>query len=145
MISYGEIPDLLGGLYTGVEEQLKKDMGYTLTYANKIDLAHMIPQASGTGTPSETNYCLYNTGHEYLFYQPDAAGANFEIVVATKNYYYEWFNITTGLVHSSGISQWASGDIDVPFNGPAVLWLREQKEIQGAFRGINRGIMRGAM
>ncbi|RPI55299.1 MAG: LamG domain-containing protein [Deltaproteobacteria bacterium] len=107
------------------QEEMRDNMGFTKTYADKIGLVNMIPQASGTGTPSETNYCLYNTGQEYLFFQPDAGGANFEIVVTTKSYDYEWFNITTGAVHSSGTSEWSSGDIDVPFNAPAVLWLKE--------------------
>jgi len=105
------------------QEDMRKNMGYTRTYANKIDLAHMIPQASGTGTPSSTNYCLYYTNNQYLFYQPTSNTA-FTIAVPTQNYAFEWFNITTGQVGQSGSKVFSSGSVTAPFSGPAVLWLK---------------------
>jgi hypothetical protein len=45
---------------------VRKNMGYTLTYANKMNLAKMIP----CGDLASTKYCLANPGIEYLIYLP---------------------------------------------------------------------------
>ena len=60
--------------YTVAEQEaMRNHMGYTLTYANKINLAAMTPQNS----LSSTGYCLANLASgsaEYLVLQPGSGG-----------------------------------------------------------------------
>lgn len=64
---------------------------------------------------------------------------------ATKTYNYEWFNPWTGAVASSGSASFSSGTQTPPFAGDAVLWLSSPGIGEKGFRGLNRGISRGAV
>ena len=106
----------------------RKNMGYTRTYANRMNLAAMTPQ----NNLSSTTYCLANpsaTGAEYLVYRPSSTGS---IVVnlssTTENLNIEWFNPETGKRISGGTI--AGGNtrlFKVPFTGDAVLYVYDTK------------------
>jgi len=97
-------------------------MGYTLTYANKInDLSLMIP--SENSSYCSTKYCLRNPGNEYLIYQPNSG--SFTVNLQAETYNYEWFNPRTGQIVQTG-SVTGSGDSKLftpPFSEDAVLYL----------------------
>lgn len=98
---------------------IRDSMGSTLTYANRMNLVEMTPQAS----LSSTQYCLANPGSEYLVYQPVAETLTIDLLAGT--YHYEWLNPSTNKVVSSGSVSVSGGKrtLTPPFNGDAVLYL----------------------
>jgi len=100
-------------------EETRQAMGQTLTYANKMNLASMIPQ----GNVSSTGYALANPGAEYLMYQP-GSGA-FTVMLDAGNYAGEWFNPTAGQTSSGGtVNGGSTQTFTPPFSGVAVLYLK---------------------
>ena len=101
-------------------EPLRKAMGHTLTYAEKMNLIKMTPR----GDLASTGYCLANPGTEYLIYQPES-GQTFHVDLEPASYEYEWFNTQTGETADKGsISVDAKSQTFTPaFEGHAVLYL----------------------
>ncbi|HBL78089.1 MAG: hypothetical protein A2W90_13460 [Bacteroidetes bacterium GWF2_42_66] len=102
-------------------EPVRKNMGYTRIYAEKMDLSKTVP----SGDLSSTNYCLANPGYEYLIYQP-ASDTVFSVNLEKGKYKYEWFNPGSGQVKESGKVKVVKGSIlfKAPFSGDAVLYLK---------------------
>jgi len=102
-------------------EDTRKNLGYTLTYAQRINLKDMTPQNS----LASTAYCLAAPGSEYLVYQP--ASGPFSVKLVAGTYGYEWFNPGAGKVDSSGTLKAGGGNqsFSPPFDGDAVLYLRK--------------------
>ena len=101
-------------------EPIRKSLGYTLTYANRMDLASMIPCSD----LASTEYCLANPGSEYLVYLPDGGKATVDLSAASGTLAAEWFNPDTGEATSAGTT--AGGDsreFTAPFSGDAVLYI----------------------
>lgn len=101
-------------------------MGYTLTYANKMNLIAMTPQNS----LSSTAYCLANVGNEYLVYQPDytlTTNSSFTVSLSAGTYIFEWFNPITGKVASTGTITASGGNksFTAPFPRDAVLYIKK--------------------
>ncbi|MEA3224530.1 MAG: DUF6298 domain-containing protein [Planctomycetota bacterium] len=101
---------------------VRRAMGVTARWAERIDLAHMTP----TADPAEctTRYCLRNSSAEVLAYQPGAG--SFSVGLAAGTYRYEWFDPTANRQTGSGRFDWPGGrrEFRPPFNGPAVLRLK---------------------
>ena len=115
-------------------ELIRKNMGYTLSYAKKINLASMIPR----GDLASTGYCLANEGKEYLIYLPSSnkilhrffqlVGMNETVTVnlsaTSERFNVEWFNPRTGETIDGGtISGGVSRSFTAPFRGDAVLYI----------------------
>ena len=102
------------------EEDARLAMGFTLSYAQKMDLAQMIPRTS----LCTTNYCLADPGSEYLVYQP-GSGA-FDVTLETDTYEVEWMHPKTGVTTAAGAINAQSGghSFTAPFGGDAVLYLK---------------------
>jgi hypothetical protein len=98
---------------------IRKAMGHTLTYAEKMDLATMTPQNS----LSSTSYCLANPGIEYLVYQPGSGSFTVNLLEGTYNY--EWFEPNTGSAAQTGIITVNGGNQSFipPFGGEAVFYI----------------------
>ena len=92
-------------------------------YADRINLAAMVPQAASADSPSSTRYCLYQSGKEYLVYQP-AHETAFTVELPSGSYRYEWINPVAGKT-SVGIvkSQGGKVSFSAPFPWPAGLYL----------------------
>lgn len=103
---------------------IRQAMGDTLTYANRMDLVRMTPQAS----ISTTGYCLANPGVEYLSYQPSSTP--FALNLAPGTYQVEWFDPATNLVSTSDQISVPAGErtFTAPFRGDAVLYLRASRK-----------------
>ena len=71
-------------------EDVRRNLGYTLAFANRIDLASMTPQLG----LASTAYCLAKPGSEYLVYQP--SNGAFTVDLQAGTYIYEWFRPETG-------------------------------------------------
>lgn len=98
----------------------RRAMGYTRTYANKMNLAAMAPRTD----LASTSYCLANPGSEYLVYQP-GSGA-FTVNLTAGPYSYEWFNPGSGSVASTGsfTTQGENKSFSPPFSGDAILYVK---------------------
>lgn len=104
-------------------ETIRKNMGYTRTYAEKIDLSKVVP----SNELSSTTYCLANPGYEYLVYQPSSDSV-FSVNLEKGNYKYEWFNPESGQISENGklkATKDSATPFKAPFSGSAVLYLRK--------------------
>jgi hypothetical protein len=105
---------------------MRDNLGYTLTYANKMDLAKMTPQ----GNLTSTGFCLAQTpssGAEYLVYQPNSNTAfTVDLTATTSKLNVEWFDPSTGtatpgaMVTGGSIQQFKA---PTTISGDAVLYL----------------------
>lgn len=76
----------------------RKAIGSCLSYANKMDMAKMIP--TDNTTVCSTGFCLRNEGYAYLFYNPSRS--SFDANVSGNIYNYEWFDCSNNVIVSSG-------------------------------------------
>jgi len=106
---------------------LRRALGHTRTYAEKMNLAALTPQPK----LASTRYCLANPGMEYLVYQPKA-GEGFSVELETGTYRYEWFNPAKGENAGIGSIQVSGGtqQFKAPFAGEAVLYLRAPRPVE---------------
>jgi hypothetical protein len=118
------------GVCTGPDSRwnnFRDNMGYTLNYANRMDLAKMTPQ----GSLASTGFCLAqtpSTGAEYLVYAPNGGSFTVDLTAmpSTRRLNVEWFDPSSG-TPTSGVVV-AGGSIQ-PFktptsiSGDAVLYL----------------------
>lgn len=108
-------------------EPIRRSLGYTLTYANRMDLALMAPR----NNLASTKYCLANPGSEYLVYLPDGGKVTkvtVDLSAASGTLAVEWFNPSTGEAMSAEAA--AAGDIRefvAPFSGDAVLYIANNR------------------
>ena len=117
----------VNGVCSGVDPRwnnFRDNMGYTLTYANKMDLAKMTPQ----GGLSSTGYVLADAvavGAEYLVYAPSGGSFTVNLSATTRTLNVEWFNPATGATISGGVTTGGSSSksFTPPFSGDAVLYL----------------------
>jgi hypothetical protein len=103
---------------------LRRNLGYTLSYANRINLVAMIPKSH----LASTGYCFANTNEneaEYLVYLPSGGKAVADLSATKTELNVEWFNPSNGLV-ISGIKTTGGGNRSfvAPFGGDAVLYIK---------------------
>lgn len=98
-------------------------MGYTLTYAQRINLAAMTPRPD----LCSTGYCLANpvaSGAEYLVYLPTGGTVTVNLSAAAGTLSVEWFNPRTGVTTpGSSTTGGGSRNLTAPFSGDAVLYI----------------------
>jgi hypothetical protein len=108
------------------QEALRRAMGHTLMFAERMNLAAMTPQPR----LASTRYCLANPGVEYLVYQPKP-GELFSVNLHPGAYHYEWFNPADGQTVGSGdLETTDSHEFKVPFTGAGVLYLARAQSKQ---------------
>ena len=101
-------------------DSIRRNMGYTLTYANRMNLADAVPCNDLTST----QYCLANPGSEYLIYLPDGGNVTVNLSDASGQLDVEWLNPNTGENNPGGKTIGSSArEFTVPFAGDAVLYL----------------------
>jgi hypothetical protein len=105
-------------------EPLRRSMGYTLMFAQKMDLIHMAPD-SGLASSS---YCLANKGKEYLVYLPDSKEVAVDLDGSQGMFSVEWFDPGTGESKSAEpIEAGRRVRMHSPFETPGtVLYLKVQ-------------------
>ncbi len=103
---------------------LRKNLGYTLTYANRMNLAAMIPHPD----LASSGYCLanpVNSHAEYLIYIPLDGKVTVDLSAVQGEITGEWLNPDNGLI-TTGITT-KGGDnrsFIAPFEGDAILYLK---------------------
>jgi hypothetical protein len=107
-------------------DNFRNNLGYSLSYARKLNLAEAAPQ----GALSTTGSCLAQTpsaGAEYLIYAP--SGGSFHVDLSamppSRTLAVEWFNPATGATITKDPIPAGSHaqSFDPPFSGDAVLYL----------------------
>lgn len=97
---------------------IRRQMGYTLSWANRVNLTAMTPR----NDLASTEYCLANPGTEYLVYLPRGGTVSVDLSAASGELALVWFNPSTG--EDTGADRVVGGDkreFTAPFSGHAVL------------------------
>ncbi len=105
-------------------EDIRKSLGYTRLFAEKMDLIDMVPDR----VSSSSGYCLSKKGKEYLIYFPQANEEIMEVDLSMEkgSFNMEWFNPATGK-YQTGISVKGGEKIRLksPFNSKdAVVYIK---------------------
>jgi hypothetical protein len=105
-------------------EEVRRNLGYTRMYANRVDLAAMTPSLE----LASTGYCLANPGSEYVVYQSGTGEFTIDLTAGTYNY--EWFSPVTGSKDGDGsvTAQGGRKSFVAPFQGNAVLYLKRMTD-----------------
>jgi len=102
-------------------EPIRKSMGHTLRFAQKMDLIHMTPEPG----LASTTYCLANKGKEYLIYLPEKRETIIDLTGFPGYFKTEWFDPESG--ESRAVEMVEGGKkiaVNSPFEaGDAVLYL----------------------
>ena len=103
--------------------RLRPNLGYTLTYANRLNLLEMKPHSS----LASTGYCLANqnsTNSEYLVYSPGDESVIVDLSATEGELAVEWFDPSNGTI-IDGIKTTGGGyrSFVPPFPGDAVLYI----------------------
>jgi hypothetical protein len=103
---------------------LRRNLGYTLTYANRMNLVAMTPH----NNLASTGYCIANpvdNKAEYLVYLPLGGTVTVDLSATQRELAAEWFNPNTGET-TSAIKTTGGGNRSFvsPFEGDAVLYLK---------------------
>jgi hypothetical protein len=101
--------------------RLRRNLGYTVRYARRMQLVDMVPR----GDLTSTRHALADPGDEYLVFQPGAG--SFTVQLEGGNYTVEWLRPDDGAIFDGGVV--AGGGrraFRAPFDGDAVLYLRAQ-------------------
>lgn len=85
----------------------RKNMGFTLEYAQKIGLAEALPKISRTST----TFCLENDSRRYLIYQPSAIDPVVVYGLRPGDYELETLDVKDGSKMSHRIMGWNGGDM----------------------------------
>jgi hypothetical protein len=105
-------------------EPIRRAMGHTRTYAEKMNLAAMTPQDD----LSSTKFCLANPGTEYLVYLPSGGAVTLDLTAASGTLRSEWMHPVEGTITpGETISGGAKRTLKAPFRGHAVLYLWKAK------------------
>jgi hypothetical protein len=106
---------------------IRRSLGYTRQFAERMNLAAMTPQ-SGLAS---TGYCLAHEakgGGEYLVYLPEGGRVSVDLSRAAGTLAVEWFNPTTGeSAAGKTVEGGAEREFTAPFAGDAVLYLIERE------------------
>jgi collagenase-like protein with putative collagen-binding domain len=101
-------------------DNLRDNLGATVSYANRMNLAAMSPQ----GGRSSTGFALVNPASEYLVYAPSGGNFTVDLSGSAPTLNVEWYNPSSnsaqpaGTVNGGGRTQFTA-----PFGGDAVLYL----------------------
>jgi len=123
-------PYLEIGLFTPAHPQgaldpkwdpVRRSMGYTRRFAERMDLVRMAPAPD----MASTGYCLANPGREYLVYLPKGGEATVDLSAAAGPLAVEWFDPTRGAtIRAPQATAGARTALTAPFEGDAVLYVR---------------------
>jgi len=115
---------ILGGRFEAKFEPVRRNMGYALRLASRLDLAAMRPR----GDLASSSYCLADWGEAYLIYAPDGSNVTVDLSAAKGDLAVEWLDPKSG--KTTGDNRAAGGgprQFKAPFPGEAVLYLARTK------------------
>ena len=86
--------------------ETRKNMGYTLSYAQKANISDMLPR----NDLSSTEYCLAKEGEKYIIYQPSTNSSITIHKLPIGEYYVETLDAKDGSTKQVSSLQWNGGD-----------------------------------
>ncbi|MEZ4714200.1 MAG: DUF6298 domain-containing protein [Caldilineaceae bacterium] len=102
---------------------LRRNLGYTRNYANRIHLKAMTPH----GDLASSGYCLANPAGstaEFLVYLPNGGEVSVDLSAAVGAFSVEWFNPENGATTvGSAVNGGKRQSFTAPFEGDAVLYI----------------------
>ena len=104
------------------QDSARRGMGQTKRYADRMDLAAMVPM----NNLSQTGYCLANPGKEYLAFQPGNKGEfTVNLKDAAGTFTVEWLDVYADrVVPGKAVEGGGARTFTTPFAGPAALYLK---------------------
>jgi len=109
------------GDWLAQHDTVRKNLGYTRTLAERMNLAAMTPR----GDLASSGYCLADPGREYVVYLPQDGEATVDLSAVSGPVTVEWLDPRSG---DTTRGQSTSGSqkrvFQPPFPGDAVLYLR---------------------
>jgi hypothetical protein len=103
-------------------EPVRKALGHTRAYALRMDLASVTPHDE----LASTNYCLANPEREFLVYLPEGDQVSVDLSRVQGRLSVEWMHSVEGAITVGGGAVGGKREtFVVPFNGPAVLYLKK--------------------
>ena len=109
-------------------EEIRKNMGYTRSFALRINLAAMEPR----GDLASSGYCLADTDSgkaEYLVYLPGGGPVEVDLSAGAGTMVAEWFDPTSGSTADIfSIEGGGPVSLSAPFGGHAVLYIHTAPE-----------------
>jgi len=106
-------------------EVMRKNMGYARTYADKMNLAAMVPH----GELASTNLCLANPAKnngEYLVYIPATGQVKVNLSGSEGDMKVEWYNpLKAETMAGNTVKGGTEMEFIAPFSGDAVLYLKQ--------------------
>ena len=101
-------------------EYIRRNMGYTLKYATRINLAAMVPR----GDLVSTGYCLADPRREFLVYLPEGGETTIDLSMASASLSVEWFEPLSGTtIAAAAVAGGAKRLLRSPFAGDSVLYI----------------------
>jgi hypothetical protein len=104
--------------------KLRKNLGYILRYAKRMNLIAMKPR----GDLTSTGFCLANPashGAEYIVYFPSASAQTVNLSGSSDSLRVEWLNTGSGSTTDGGtVAGGSTRSFTPPFNSDAALYLR---------------------
>jgi hypothetical protein len=102
-------------------EPIRKAMGQTRRFAERVNLAAMRP----AGEIASTGYCLANPAKDYLVYLPQGGTAVVDLTAVRSNLTVEWFDPASDKVLTAErVTGGAPRALTAPIAGAAVLYLK---------------------
>ena len=103
-------------------DNLRSNLGYIVSYGNRMNLETMTPQPS----LSSTGFVLANavTEGEYLVYAPNGGNLTVNLAATPDTVSVEWLNPSTGAVTTTTTSGGGTVSFTPSFSGDAVLYLK---------------------
>lgn len=105
-------------------EPIRGNLGYSLNYASKMNLALATPRSD----LASTEYCLANPDTEYLVYLPEGGKVDVDLSATKEKLAVEWFNPDTGeSLPGETVIGGDKREFIAPFDGDAVLYIAPNK------------------
>jgi hypothetical protein len=103
-------------------EPVRRALGNTRAYALRMELQSMTPR----NDLASTAYCLANPNREFLVYLPEGDSTIVDLSGMEGAATVEWMHPVEGLITNGGsVSGGSKLNFAVPFEGPAVLYIRK--------------------
>jgi len=111
----------MGHRYDSGFDDVRRNMGHTLSYARRIDLSRIVPR----GELCSSGYCLADAGREYLVYSPEPGQVTLDLGGAHVPFKVEWFDPAEGrTVVGDDVSGGGQAQLVSPFAGDFVIYLQ---------------------
>jgi len=112
---------VLGSRFDAKWDPIRRSLGYTLNYANRMDLKNTVP----SNDLASSRYCLANPGQEYLIYLPEGGEVIVDLTEREREFSVEWFDPSSGKAKKAkSVKGGAKRTFESPFGKTdAVLFL----------------------